>query len=508
MCNNLLTVAVIFSFEKHTFHINMSTRVLLFATHIHSTNGYCLVGHALAKELAKRKDIDLTYFGFQNFHKNQNHITKRTLPPNVFVYDAYENENPKGLGFGFDQVTEFVSMNKPDVCIIYNDMVVVSNILDKLKAVPDRNFKIIVYIDQVYLYQKKEHVQRLNNEADMVLAFTPYWQDCIVGQGLTKPCDFIRHGFDPYMHYPVPKKLARAFFGLKEDDFIILNLNRNQPRKRWDICIQAFAEVVSRHVTEPIKLLVATAIHGSWNLLEVYERELKKRGLTLEEGMKHLILIDNPQQITDEEVNILYNVADIGFSTADGEGFGLCSFQQAAVGVPQVLPAIGGFIDFFDKDSAILVEPKMTLYIDSSRDGVGGECQLCDWKDFVDGIEAYYADRSLIERHGKKARENMLKNYKWSDIGDKLYKICKDVCGHEVKDEIVVSNDDISLEDIEKMIEKKDEKLNINTTKLSTRERLREKLRQRQQKKNTEDLDIKSLLELKTKIDKLILEKK
>lgn len=496
----------------------MATKVLLFATHIHSTNGYCLVGHALAKELAKRKDIDLTYYGFQNFHRNQNHVMKRTLPPHVYVYDAYENENPKGLGFGFDQVTEFVTMNKPDVCIIYNDMVVVSNILDKLKAVPDKKFKIIVYIDQVYLYQKKEHVKRLNEEVDMVLAFTPYWQDCIVKQGLTKPCDFIRHGFDPYQHYPVPKKLARAFFGLKEQDFIILNLNRNQPRKRWDICLQAFAEIVSRHQTEPIKLLVATAVHGSWNLLEVFERELNKRGLTLEEGMKHMILIDNPQQITDEEVNILYNVADIGFTTADGEGFGLCSFQQGAIGVPQVLPAIGGFLDFFNKESAIMVEPKMNLYIDSSRDGVGGECQLCDWRDFVEGIEAYYADRALIDLHGKNARMNMLTNYKWSDIGSKLYKVCKEVCGHDIQEFEEPSStdanaDDISLDEIQNMIEQKENLNKKPKSNLSTRERLREKLKQKAAAKQqaaakTEELDITSLLDLKNKIDKLILEKK
>lgn len=485
-----------------------STRVLLFATHIHSTNGYCVVGHALANELAQRKDIELTYFGFQNCHKNANHIAKRTLPSNVFIYDALENENPKGMGFGFDQVTEFVTMNKPDVCIIFNDMYVVSVILDKLKAVPNKNFKVIVYIDQVYSYQQREHVKRLNEEANMVLAFTPYWQKCIVDQGLTKPCDFLRHGFNPYQHYPVPRKLARAFLGLKDNDFIILNLNRNQPRKRWDICMQAFAEIVSRHLTDPIKLLIATAVNGSWNLIDIYERELKKRGITLEEGRKHIIIIDNPQQLTDDEVNVLYNAADIGFSTADGEGFGLCSFQQAAIGVPQVAPALGGYLDFFTKESSILIEPKMSLYIDNSRDLVGSEYQLVDWKDCVDGIEAYYANRDLIAKHGSNARKNILANYKWSDIGDKLYNICKDLCGHPKCEKRLENENDISLEDLQKIITVK-ENLNNNITKTtkskhrtstSVKDRLKEKLKARKQ----ESLDIASLLDIKNKIDKLL----
>lgn len=541
----------------------MKSRVLLFATHIHSTNGYCLVGHALANELAKHEDIDLTYYGFQNFHKNPAHMSKRTLPNNVFIYDAFENENPKGLGFGFDQVTEFVTMSKPDVCIIYNDMVVVSTIMDKLKAVPNRNFKIVVYIDQVYLYQKKEFIKRLNEETDMVLAFTPYWQECIVKQGLTRPVDFIRHGFDPMVHYPVPKALARKFFGLKEEDFILLNLNRNQPRKRWDICMQAFAEIVSRHLEDPIKLLIATAVQGSWNLIEVYERELWKRGITLEDGMKHIILIDNPQQITDEEINILYNVADIGITTCDGEGFGLCSFQQAAVGVPQIVPAIGGFLDFFNKDNAITIEPKYSLYIDTSRDGVGGECQLCDWRDFVDAFELYYGDRDLITKHGNNARKLILQDYKWVDIGDKLYGLCKKVCGHEiVEKKKVKEDDDISLEDIARLIgdaetpkpdvpatpintepnTESNTEPNITTTerkklkvvevsdsdesdhedikklakpsrKDAVKDRLRKKLQQKKAKEKKKEnpasnnLDIDSLLELKNKIDKLLAEK-
>ena len=485
----------------------VATKVLLFATHIHSTNGYCLVGHALAREMAKRPDIDLTYYGFQNFHKNPAHMSKRTLPPNVYIYDAFENENPKSMGFGFDQVAEFVTINKPDVCVIYNDMVVVSTILDKLKQVPNRAFKIIVYVDQVYLHQKKEFIKRLNEECDMVLAFTPFWQDCIAKQGITKPLEFLRHGFDPMQHFPVPKHLARAFFGLKESDFIILNLNRNQPRKRWDICLQAFAEVVSRHLEDPIKLLVATTLQGAWNLIEVYERELGKRGITLEEGMKHMILIDNPQQITDDEINILYNVADIGISTADGEGFGLCSFQQAACGIPQIVPAIGGFLDFFHKDNAIMIDPKLNLYIDNGRDGVGGESQLCDYHDFVDGIEAYWADKDLRERHGQRAREHILKNYKWSDIGDKLYGICKRVCGHPIEAKVdSVVEEVVSLKTLTAAAAAPSKP----KTPSNIKERLRQKLKKKQAQANkvnadtTENIDIKSLLELKDKIDRLI----
>jgi glycosyltransferase involved in cell wall biosynthesis len=511
------------------------TRVLLFGTHPHCFNGYCVVVYNLAKQLAKCDDIELSIFGFQNFYNNPLHIQERSLPDNVFVYDANANENPRSMGFGFDQVTEFVTMNKPDVCVVYNDMVVVSNVLEKLKAIPDRKFKIVVYIDQVYLYQKPEFVKKLNEEVDYVLCFTPYWEETAKSFGITKPTGYLQHGFDPMKHYPVPKKLARQYFGLKKEDFVVLNLNRNQPRKRWDTCLQAFAEFVSRHTEEPVKLLVATALTGAWNLLEVYERELKKRGLTLQDGMKHLILIDNPQQLSDEDINILYNVADVGINTCDGEGFGLCNFEQAAIGTPQIVPKIGGFLDFFSAERAIMVEPKFTLYIDASRDGVGGESQICDWRDFADALDLYYANEDMRKDHGKNCREYILKNYRWDDLGAKFRKILKEVHGVEkeqAKKDITTANinlNNISLE-ILKELESKEKKpipvvevdseddkddtaavkAPFDTEKLKAKKKNLKRHTQRPVDdakpavKVEEGLDKQSLLELKTKIDKLL----
>jgi glycosyltransferase involved in cell wall biosynthesis len=496
--------------------VTSPTKVLFFGTHPNCFNGYCLITYNLAKELSKRKDIELIIYGFQNLYLHQHHIKERELPTNVYIYDAFANENPKSLGFGFDQVPEFVEMVQPDVCVIYNDMVVVSNILNKLKEVKNKKFKIIVYIDQVYLYQKPEHIAKLNEEADYVLCFTKYWEDIAKDIGIKKPTGFLQHGFDKMVHYPVPKHLARQHFGLRKEDYIILNLNRNQPRKRWDICMQAFAEVVSKQIGEPIKLLIATAITGAWNLMEVYERELKKRGVDMEEGKKHLILIDNPQQLTDEDINILYNVADVGINTCDGEGFGLCNFQQAAIGTPQIVPYIGGFRDFFSNERAIVIQPKFNLYIETSRDGVGGESELCDWRDFADAINFLYANPEKATELGQNAREYILEKYKWSDIANTFYDIVREVT--KVKEEVSSTNIPLSLiqqwekELVEKSSddeiivpmnritpEEKTTKKKKKNTKETTKNRLKKKLMQKD-----EELNKESLLALRQKIDLLL----
>ena len=428
-------------------------RVLFFGTHPSQYNGYSKVVYEMMTCLAKRKDFEFTVYGFQKFGSQAEH--RADLPSNIELYDAFANENPKSQGFGITEVRAFVKTNKPDVCIIYNDMMILHQVITQLKLAQKEDgatFKIIAYIDQVYLNQKKEFIEFINANADYAMMFTKFWQDIAIGQGIKLPYGFLPHGFNKDIYYPIPKHLARLQYGIGAEDFIILNLNRNQPRKRWDVCLKAMAEIVCRYPNEPIKMLVGTAIQGAWNLIEIYERELKKRGLTLEDGMKHLIVFDRPQKVTDEETNILYNVADIGINTCDGEGFGLCNFEQAALGIPQIVPRLGGFIDFFDDESAILVDPKLAYYVDNTRDAVCGEALMSDYNDFVEGIECYYFNKEKRAKHGAHARAKILRDYKWQDVADKLCKIIGEVAGLQEIADLVMEVDKLDLDFLQKLV--------------------------------------------------------
>jgi hypothetical protein len=164
--------------------------------------------------------------------------------------------------------------------------------------------------------------------------------------------------------------------------------------------------------------------------------------------MAHMIVIDRPQKMNDEDTNILYNLADIGINTCDGEGFGLCNFEQAAIGIPQVVPRLGGFVDFFDDNTALLVEPKFSYYVDNSRDMVCGEALLCEYVDYVEAIETYYFNKEKRAEHGAAARKRILEDYKWQDIADKLYGVVYKVVGREPPKEVVAEEEPSEVEDL------------------------------------------------------------
>ena len=269
-------------------------------------------------------------------------------------------------------------------------------------------------------------IKYINDHVDGAIMFTNYWKEVIEKQGFTKPLYVMPHGFNKDMFYPIPKHIARKFVGIDENAFIIVNLNRNQPRKRWDICLMAYVKFIAKHMKDNIKLMIATSTNGGWDMFDVMISECRKYNITLDDLKKHLIVLQNPQQISDKEINVMYNVGDIGINTCDGEGFGLCNFEQAGVGIPQIVPKIGGFIDYLDTSKSIMIDPKWSYYCDHSRDFVSGEAEVCDINDIVDALEYYYTNHNIRIEHGKLSREYILQNYKWEDIGGVLYKVIQD----------------------------------------------------------------------------------
>lgn len=97
---------------------------------------------------------------------------------------------------------------------------------------------------------------------------------------------------------------------------------------------------------------------GGWWLFEIFARELKLRGVPLERFGNRLMISSQDMVFRDEDINVFYNLADVGVSAAEGEGWGLCSFEQMGVGVPQVVPDVGGYKEFCKSDNSVLVKPK------------------------------------------------------------------------------------------------------------------------------------------------------
>jgi glycosyltransferase involved in cell wall biosynthesis len=397
-------------------------KFLLVSTHLHQFTGYSKVSHNMIQELSKKDWLKITHYGFQKMPETPQGF--RPYPSNVSVYDAAAGEKPFQQGFGYAQLPDFIRRNEPNVVMIYNDLSVVARFLEEIRksGIP-RNFKIWVYCDQVYNTQLQPFLDILNRDADLVFAFTSGWKKCLKEQGITRPLDVITHGFDKDKFFPIPRELARKQMNLPMDRFVILNLNRNQPRKRYDILIMAFVELVTKYPTKPIYLFCVCdkGEKGGWDLFGLYKRELMLRKVPIEHYADRLMVSSVDMVFKDEDINMFYNAANIGINTADGEGWGLCNFEQMGVGVPQVIPDTGGFKEFCNAKNSMLVAPKVRYYLPMVYCPVGGEAAACDPHDVCLAMEEYVLNSSKTEEFGKAARETVLK-YTWPTCLSNLVK--------------------------------------------------------------------------------------
>jgi glycosyltransferase involved in cell wall biosynthesis len=267
----------------------------------------------------------------------------------------------------------------------------------------------------VYEAAQQPLIDAINRDVERVFCFTKLWKDQLKSQGLTRPVDVLSHAANNSNLRSIPREIARQSIGLPRDVFLFTSLNRNIPRKRLDLLIMSFVKLIARFPLKPIFLLIVSNSNdkGGFPLFEVFARELKLASVNTETfGNRLLITLDN-NRYTDDDVNIIYNCGDVGVSCAEGEGFGLCTFEQMSLGIPQIVPKITGHLEYCNEDNSQMVVPKHRYYIPQAYNTVTGQAQAVDPEDVSKAMERYVFDEDLRKLHGKLAKEKT-SEYTWN----------------------------------------------------------------------------------------------
>lgn len=387
---------------------------LLVSTHSNQVNGYSKVAYNMIKELASKPWIKVVHYATHNL---VNADIGRAIPSTVKVIDASALEkDEKKTGFAISELPSIIKQEKPDVVFIYNDLAMICSYIDQIrKAFDQRTFKVWAYVDTTYVMQPQAMIDVLNRDVERIFCFTKSWKDSIKSQGITRPVDVLRHGINKEIFKPIPKQLARQMLGLPKDVFMFTSLNKNIPRKRLDLLVMSFVKLIIRHPLKPIFLLIVANKEGGaggYNLFDIFSRELKLAGEPVNVYGDRLLITSSDTCYKDEDINALYNCGDVGVSCAEGEGFGLCTFEQMAIGVPQIASQINGYTEYCNEENSLLVKPKMRYYIPYGYNALSGEAQIVDPVDVASAMEHYVFDEHLRKRHSVKGQE-LTTTYTW-----------------------------------------------------------------------------------------------
>jgi glycosyltransferase involved in cell wall biosynthesis len=342
-------------------------RVVLVSTHIDQTTGYSKVSYNLLKQastLAPR--VKLFHYGFQRHPNAPGH---RKPPPSVNLYDAAANEDPKEEGFGFNKIHDYLEMVGPDVVMIYNDPLIIYKFLEAMKHDKKTStYKLWIYVDQVYEGIAPPLMKSIRDHADRIYCFTDLWKKTFLSYGDFPDVRVLEHAADAATFSSLSDEARvtlRKNLGIPTSGVVFLNVNRNSQRKRLDLTIAGFARVLKTHPTAYLVLATNLNPQGGayYDVPTIFQREIALHGLD-QLMLSHLILIDTspPNIVGDEGINQLYNAADIGVNTSDGEGFGLCQLEHMLTGAPQVVTDVGSFRTFLDEKTTVFIPPGDVAY--------------------------------------------------------------------------------------------------------------------------------------------------
>jgi glycosyltransferase involved in cell wall biosynthesis len=152
---------------------------------------------------------------------------------------------------------------------------------------------------------------------------------------------YVPHGINSEDYKPtvVPDDFKKSIFGDKEYEFVLYWSNRNIRRKQPIDVILAFDEF-RKTLPEDKRDKVCLLMHTT---------PVEEHGTDLPTMIQHCTpdanVIFAPNRYTEEQLNWLYNLADVTINIASNEGFGLATAESVMAGTPIIVEVTGGLQD-------------------------------------------------------------------------------------------------------------------------------------------------------------------
>jgi glycosyltransferase involved in cell wall biosynthesis len=256
------------------------------------------------------------------------------------------------------------------------------------------------------------------NGLDHVVFWTEFAAYEAVRGGFKKPYSIIPLGVDLDLFKPGDRLEARRYLGLGpvfQESFIVGNINRNQPRKRFDLSIEAFAEWIKNYDAPDAALYLHVCPTGDM-------------GYNLDElagyyGLHNKFILCQPEVFrgaTKRQVAATMRAFNVGFTTSVAEGWGLPVMETMASGVPNVVPHNSAYAEWaVGAAVSVPCRPVASLGIPS----MGGEPSV---EGMVEAFNRLYKDREFYKQVSEAGLARVREpKYRWENIGATWHEVLK-----------------------------------------------------------------------------------
>jgi len=256
--------------------------------------------------------------------------------PHQYNWNIY----PAHLGgdmWGFGRIKEFVNKDLDGIFIL-NDVWVIDTFLDKIKKEFGEKVPPIVVYFPVDAKDLDKDWFRNFDKVTVPVVYTQFGFDEVTKVFDVDNLKVVPHGVDTKSFYKLPQnkeQIKKKLFPVREDflnSFIVLNANRNQPRKRIDLTMEGFS-LFAKGKPDTVKLYLHMGMRDAG--IDVLKAAYRL-------GIDDRLIVTNTlpqlQTVSLEHLNLIYNACDVGINTSLGEGWGLVNMEHGATGAPQIVP--------------------------------------------------------------------------------------------------------------------------------------------------------------------------
>jgi D-inositol-3-phosphate glycosyltransferase len=361
--------------------------------------GFARVTHSVLEHLRHKWDVGVLGINYNGDPTPYQHLYK--LFPAVLGGDVW----------GVGRLMPIIRQMKPDVVLVLNDPWNVAQYLQNIEA----NIPVVAYLP---VDAPNQMAGRALNSLQRAIAYTQFGRKHLILGGYTGRCDIIPHGVDTSIYHPMPKEEALHKLTLsqkiKPNSFVVGVVARNQPRKRLDLTIQAWAKWwIDAGQPDNAYLYMHTTMQDiGWNVLQ----------LATYYGINQQFIVTNPKMtlqncLLEENMKLVYNAFDVQLHTSLGEGWGLTAHEGMACGIPQIMPKYAALGEW--PDGCVRYVPVTSYEVTHNAiNTIGG---VVDFHGTVEAIDELYKNetlrRDLGERGLARAREE---RFKWETIAEQF----------------------------------------------------------------------------------------
>jgi len=409
--------------------LNKKIKILLYSDSVSASTGFGVVSHNIVKRLLKTNKYEIHQLAI-NWYGDSIEEHKWE---NLYLYPMQSDP------YGRNRVFPLLMKVQPDILLAINDYDSWGHIPEALQLYKEKTGKSVKWlahspIDGEPIYP--EWIEFIKRFIDKFVVVSKYGQEVISKTDPTFSVDQIYHGVDTEVFKKLPEKDIKKAKEQLQGKFCIVMVGTNQLRKQYPIALEAFTNFAKDK--DDVVLLLHTQRNMSvgWNLdklvrlFNISNKVLFTSGLTGLEGIKR------------EELNLIYNIADVFLNNSCGEGFALPLLESMFAGAPVIYAANSSLPELIGDAGIPIPTDHYTIFPNRDRELVR---PIPSSQVITEALNKLYNDRNLLKEYSQKSLDRTKELY---DSGQLNWDVISDYFDKEFDKLLENKEEVLSLEEV------------------------------------------------------------